>query len=185
MKYLIVGLGNIGPEYALTRHNIGFQVLDSLVVAHKATFRISRLASFASCRYQGKSLNLVKPTTYMNHSGNAVRYWLDKLKVPLENILIIVDDIALPFGKLRLKAQGSSAGHNGLKSLEAYLGTQAYSRLKFGIGTNFKPGQQADYVLAPFSSAECNVLPTYINQACEMVLAFCAIGITRTMEQYN
>ncbi len=185
MKYLIVGLGNIGPEYTLTRHNIGFMVLDQLAAQHQATFQLDRLAFFASCKYKGRSLHLIKPTTYMNHSGKAVRYWLEKLKVPVENILVVVDDIALPFGKLRIRAQGSSAGHNGLKSLEAHLGTQAYARLKFGIGSNFAKGQQADYVLAPFTLQERNELPSFIDQACQMILDFCTIGITRTMEQYN
>jgi PTH1 family peptidyl-tRNA hydrolase len=185
MKYLIVGIGNIGPEYTLTRHNIGFQVVDHLAAQQKISFQPDRLAFFASCKYRGKSLNFIKPTTYMNHSGKAVRYWLEKLKLPVENLLVIVDDIALPFGKLRMRNQGSSAGHNGLKSLEEHLGTQAYPRLKFGIGNNFAKGQQADYVLAPFNKQELAVLPQHIDQACEMIDAFCTTGIHQTMMKYN
>jgi PTH1 family peptidyl-tRNA hydrolase len=185
MKYLIVGLGNIGPEYTLTRHNIGFQVVDHLTAQQKIGFQPDRLAFFASCKYRGKSLHFIKPTTYMNHSGKAVRYWLDKLKLPIENLLVIVDDIALPFGKLRMRNQGSSAGHNGLKSLETHLGTQAYARLKFGIGDNFAKGQQADYVLASFNKQELDTLQTHIDQACEMVYSFCTIGTSQTMMKYN
>ena len=184
-KYLIVGLGNIGHEYRLTRHNIGFMVLDRLVAQQKASFQINRLAFFAACKYRGKTLHFIKPTTYMNQSGKAVRYWLEKLKLPVENLLVVVDDLALPFGKLRLRGQGSSAGHNGLKSLEAYLGTQAYPRLRFGIGSNFAKGQQADYVLAPFHATELDALPAYIEQACEMIHGFCTTGIQKTMEQHN
>lgn len=180
-----MGLGNVGPEYELTRHNIGFQVLDQLAAQQGASFHPDRLAFFTSFRYRGRTINLIKPTTYMNHSGKAARYWLDKLKLPVEHSLTIVDDLALPFGKLRLRSQGSSAGHNGLKSLEMYLGTQAYPRLRFGIGNDFAPGQQATYVLTPFQVEELAMLPTYTNQACEMILSFCTLGASRTMERYN
>jgi PTH1 family peptidyl-tRNA hydrolase len=185
MKYLIIGLGNIGHEYELTRHNIGFQVVDQLAVAHRAKFQIDRLALFTSFTYKGRSLNFIKPTTYMNNSGKAVQYWLTKLKIPIENSLTIVDDLALPFAKLRLRAQGSSAGHNGLKSMELHLKTQHYPRLRFGIGNDFSKGQQANYVLSPFSSQELELLTTPLSQACEIILSFCTIGITKTMEQYN
>ena len=185
MKYLIVGLGNVGAEYAHTRHNIGFLVLDQLAQAHEATFRAQRLAAVAHYPYRGRQLYLVKPTTYMNHSGKAVRYWLQQLKVPVDHSLVVVDDVALPFGKLRMRPQGSSAGHNGLKSIEALLGTQAYPRLRIGIGDDFPQGHQADYVLAPFTAQEQAALPAPIAQACQMMEAFCTRGIERTMEQYN
>lgn len=185
MKYLVIGLGNIGPEYELRRHNIGFQVLDRLAAQQGIGFQLDRLAFFTSFRYRGSSISLIKPTTYMNHSGKAARYWLDKLRLPAENSLVVVDDVALPFGKLRMRAQGSSAGHNGLKSLEEHLGMQAYPRLRFGIGNSFASGQQAAYVLAPFHAQELGTLPTLINQACEMILAFCTVGVSRTMERYN
>jgi PTH1 family peptidyl-tRNA hydrolase len=184
-KYLITGLGNIGPEYALTRHNIGFQVVDQLAADHQAKFQLDRLAWVTSFNYQGRSIHLIKPTTYMNNSGQAVHYWLTQLKISIENSLTVVDDIALPFGKLRLRPQGSSAGHHGLKSVEAYLKTQAYPRLRFGIGDNFHKGQQADYVLAPFKPEEMEQLAKPIEQACEVILSFSTVGIAKTMEQYN
>ena len=185
MKYLLIGLGNIGPEYTDTRHNVGFRVLDQLAQTHQATFQEQRLASVAHCAYRGRQLYLAKPTTYMNHSGKAVRYWLQHLQVPLERSLVIVDDIALPFGKLRLRPQGTHAGHNGLKSIESLLGTPTYPRLRIGIDHNFRPGQQAAYVLTPFTAQEQAALPTRIDQACQMLQAFCTLGIERTMAQYN
>lgn len=185
MKYLIVGLGNIGQEYGLTRHNIGFEVLDQLAEKHQATFQIDRLAFVSSFTYKGKHIYLIKPTTYMNNSGKATQYWLSKLKIPIEHSLTIVDDLALPFGKLRLRSQGSNAGHNGLKSMELHLKTQAYPRLRFGIGSDFRKGQQADYVLSPFSSQEQELLAQPISQACEIIISFCTIGIAKTMERYN
>ncbi len=185
MKYLIIGLGNIGAEYALTRHNAGFMVLDQLAAEQGATFRTERLAAVAVCRYRSRTLHLVKPTTYMNHSGRAVRYWCQQLKLPLDNSLVIVDDIALPFGCLRMRARGAAAGHNGLKDIEAQLGTRAYPRLRIGIGNDFVPGRQADYVLAPFTTQEQAALPDCLAQACSMVYAFCTLGIQRTMNQYN
>jgi len=185
MKYLIIGLGNVGQEYDLTRHNIGFQVVDQLAEKHQASFQIDRFAFFTSFKYKGRSLYLIKPTTYMNQSGKAAEYWLNKLKIPVENSLTIVDDLALPFGKLRLRAQGSSAGHNGLKSMEMHLSTQGYPRLRFGIGNHFSKGQQADYVLSPFSAQEQESLANPVNQACEIILSCCTIGIHRAMEKYN
>jgi peptidyl-tRNA hydrolase, PTH1 family len=185
MKYLLIGLGNIGPEYELTRHNIGFQVVDQLAAEHQAKFQIDRLAFVTSLNYKGRSIYLIKPTTYMNNSGKAVHYWITQLKIPIENSLTVVDDLALPFGKLRLRSQGSSAGHNGLKSIEAYLNTQAYPRLRFGIGDDFHKGKQADYVLARFKPQELDQLPTPIGQACEIILSFCTMGIEKTMERYN
>lgn len=185
MKYLIIGLGNIGHEYELTRHNIGFQVLDQLAAEQQVKFQIDRLALVTSFSYKGRSLYLIKPTTYMNLSGKAVQYWINKLKISIENTLTIVDDLALPFGKLRLRSQGSSAGHNGLKSMEMQLQTQAYPRLRFGIGNNFSKGQQANYVLARFQDQELSLLASPINQACEIIRSFCTLGITRTMEYSN
>jgi PTH1 family peptidyl-tRNA hydrolase len=154
MKYLIVGLGNVGTEYVYTRHNVGFMVLDQLAKVQGVTFQLDRLATLAVCKYRGRTLFLVKPTTYMNHSGRAVGYWLNKLKLPITQSLVVVDDVALPFGKSRMRAQGTAAGHNGLKSIEAILGTQTYPRLRMGIGCDFPKGHQADYVLAPFTSTE-------------------------------
>lgn len=185
IKYLIIGLGNIGPTYELTRHNIGFQIVDQLATDYQANFQIDRLALVTSFNYKGKSVHLIKPTTYMNNSGKAAQYWINHLKIPIENSLTVVDELALPFGKLRLRSQGSNAGHNGLKSLEAYLKTQAYPRLRFGIGNDFAKGKQADYVLAPFKPQEIDRLAAPIEQACEMILSFCTMGIEKTMERYN
>ncbi len=185
MKYLIVGLGNVGHEYAFTRHNVGFMVLDQLARMQKTVFQPDRLAALATCQYRGRTFCLIKPTTYMNHSGRAVGYWLNKLKLPVEQSLVVVDDVVLPLGKLRMRTQGKAAGHNGLQSIEASVGTQAYPRLRLGIGNDFPKGHQADYVLAPFTAKEQEVLPTLIDQACQAIYVFCTLGIARAMEQYN
>ena len=185
MKYLIIGLGNVGTEYALTRHNMGFMVLDQLAKRQAVIFQPDRLAALATCQYRGRTLYLIKPTTYMNHSGRAVGYWLGKLKLPVEQCLVVVDDVALPFGKLRMRPQGATAGHNGLKSIEVSLGTQAYPRLRVGIGNDFSKGRQADYVLAPFTEKELETLFVSMDQVCEMVYAFCTLGIVHAMERYN
>lgn len=185
MKYLIAGLGNVGTKYAFTRHNVGFMVLDQLARMQEAVFQSDRLATLATCQYRSHTLCLIKPTTYMNHSGRAVGYWLNKLKLPLEQILVVVDDVALPWGKLRVRTQGTAAGHNGLKSIEASVGAQTYPRLRVGIGNEFPKGYQANYVLAPFTSKEKETLPTLIHQACQTIYAFCTLGIARAMEQYN
>lgn len=185
MKYLIAGLGNIGPEYELTRHNIGFLVLDQLADQHKVSFSLERLAETADFKYKGRHIHLIKPTTYMNLSGKAVTYWLQELKIPRENLLVIVDDIALPFGTLRMRTKGSSAGHNGLKNIEALLPGQEYSRLRFGIGNGFGKGQQVDYVLSNFTRQELDQLPELMMKANEMVLSFCTIGAAHTMSQFN
>jgi peptidyl-tRNA hydrolase, PTH1 family len=185
MKYLIVGLGNVGTEYALTRHNMGFMVLDQLAKRQAAIFQPDRLASLATCQYRGRTLYLIKPATYMNHSGRAVGYWLGKLKLPVEQCLVIVDDVALPFGRLRMRPQGATAGHNGLKSIETNLGTQVYPRLRVGIGNDFFKGRQADYVLAPFTKKELAALLAPVDKACEVVYAFCTLGMVHAMEQYN
>ena len=165
MKYLIVGLGNIGDEYHETRHNIGFMVLDALAKASNIVFKDGRYGATASLSIKGRQLILLKPSTYMNLSGNAVRYWMQQEKIPLENVLIVVDDLALPLGSLRLKGKGSDAGHNGLKHIAATLGTQNYARLKFGIGNNFPKGGQIDYVLGHFDEEEGKVLPERIETA--------------------
>lgn len=186
MKYLIIGLGNIGAEYELTRHNIGFLVLDQLAdKLQSAPFAPNRLADKTEGKFKGRTLHLIKPTTYMNLSGKAVSYWMKDLKVPQENTLVIVDDVALPFGSLRLRGKGSSAGHNGLKNIEELLGGQAYPRLRFGIGSNFQKGQQIDYVLGRFTPEEFEALPKHMDKALDMILGFCTIGLERTMGQYN
>src|SRR6187402_3184115 len=185
MKYLIAGLGNIGAEYELTRHNIGFLVLDQLADEHKTSFSIDRLAEKADFKFKGRSIHLIKPTTYMNLSGKAIAYWLQELKIEKENLLVVVDDIALPFGSLRMRTKGSAAGHNGLKNIELILNGQQYSRLRLGVGDSFHKGQQVDYVLSNFSQPEFETLPTIITKANEMILSFCTIGAERTMSLFN
>lgn len=185
MKYLIAGLGNIGPEYELTRHNIGFLVLDQLADEYKATFSSNRLADKAEFKFKGRAIHLIKPTTYMNLSGKAIAYWLQELKIPKENLLVIVDDLALPFGSLRMRTKGSSAGHNGLKNIELLLAGQEYTRLRFGIGSEFGKGQQVDYVLSNFTQEEFVQLPEFMKKANEMVLSFCTAGPERTMNTFN
>lgn len=185
MKYLIAGLGNIGPEYELTRHNAGFLVLDRLADQHKLSFELSRHAEKAELKYKGRQLHLIKPTTYMNLSGKAVAYWLQELNIPKENLLVVVDDIALPFGTLRMRAKGSSAGHNGLKNMELLLGGQDYARLRFGVGDEFHKGQQVDYVLSNFTKEEFEELPPLMDKAIEMILSFSTIGAARTMSLFN
>ena len=185
MKYLIAGLGNIGPEYELTRHNIGFLTLDRIVDNRKLKFETHRLADKADFKYKGRQLHLIKPNTYMNLSGKAIAYWLQELKIPKENLLVIVDDLALPFGGLRMRTKGSAAGHNGLKNIELVLNGQDYSRLRFGIGNNFSKGQQVDFVLSNFSKEEIETLPSLMDKAAEMAYSFCTIGAERTMNFFN
>ena len=185
MKYLIVGLGNIGDEYRNTRHNIGFMVLDALAKASNIVFSDKRYGAVANMSLKGKQLLLLKPSTYMNLSGNAVRYWMQQEKIPLENVLIIVDDLALPIGTLRLKGKGSDAGHNGLKHIAATLGTQNYSRLRFGIGNDFPKGGQIDFVLGEFDDEAKKILPERISLAGEIIKSFCLTGLNNTMNQYN
>ncbi len=185
MKYLIAGLGNIGPEYELTRHNAGFLVLDRIADNHKIEFHTERLADRAELKYKGRQLHFIKPNTYMNLSGKAIAYWLQELKIQKENLLVIVDDIALPFGSLRMRTKGSSAGHNGLKNIEQVLGGQDYTRLRFGIGNDFAKGQQVDFVLSNFSKEEITALPTVMDKAADMAYSFCTIGAERTMNFFN
>lgn len=185
MKYLIVGLGNIGDEYRNTRHNIGFMVLDALAKASNIVFSDKRYGTIANMSLKGRQLVLLKPSTYMNLSGNAVRYWMQQENIPLENVLIVVDDLALPIGTLRLKGKGSDAGHNGLKHIAATLGTQNYSRLRFGIGNNFPKGGQIDFVLGEFDDEDKKILPERIELAGEIIKSFCLAGLNITMNQYN
>ncbi len=184
MKYLIAGLGNIGPDYAQTRHNIGFMVLDAFAKASNAVFEDRRYGFVAEMRLRNKSLLLLKPSTFMNLSGNAIRYWLQKEKIETENLLVVVDDLALPFGTLRLKSKGSDAGHNGLKHIQDLIG-QNYPRLRFGIGNDFPRGAQVNYVLDEFSDEEKQKLPERIETAADIIRSFCLAGINTTMNQYN
>ncbi|UYZ57521.1 aminoacyl-tRNA hydrolase [Hymenobacter latericus] len=185
MKYLILGLGNIGPEYADTRHNIGFMVLDYLAQKHEAKFEIGRHAFVTDIKHKGKTYVLVKPTTYMNLSGKAAAHYLTSLKLEKEQMLVVTDDLALPFGKLRLKGKGSAGGHNGLKHIQETLGTDEYARLRFGVDANFPKGRQVDYVLNPFSADEQIDLPLRVEKAAEAVLAFGTLGLERTMNLFN
>ncbi|PGH40121.1 MAG: aminoacyl-tRNA hydrolase [Candidatus Nephrothrix sp. EaCA] len=185
MNYLVCGLGNIGPEYELTRHNIGFLTLDRLAEARQLRFETRRYAAFAEMKWKGKKISLIKPHTFMNLSGKAVAFWMQALKVPKTHTLIIVDDLALPFGHLRLRPSGSAAGHNGLKNIELTLNTQDYPRLRLGIGNNFPRGGQVDYVLSNFTQEEFAELPLLMDKAIETIQSFCAVGIERTMNTFN
>ncbi len=185
MKYLIVGLGNIGLEYARTRHNIGFDIADELVSTLGGTFEIGRLAYHAEVVFKARKLHVIKPTTFMNLSGKAVNHWMKELKVAPENVLVLVDDLALPFGKLRLKLQGSSAGHNGLKSIEELCGGQNYARLRFGISSDFPKGRQVDYVLGEFGKNEKKDLPTLLTKSISLIRSFVTIGPAQTMTDFN
>jgi PTH1 family peptidyl-tRNA hydrolase len=185
MKYLIAGLGNIGAEYELTRHNVGFLVLYQLEDANDCKFEHSRHAYHADFKYKGRSIHLIKPTTYMNLSGKAVNYWMKELKIEKSNLLVITDDIALPLGKLRMRPKGSDAGHNGLKNIDTMTGGNNYPRLRFGIGDDFHRGHQVDYVLSRFKEKEWDTVVPAIDEACKMVLSFTTIGIERTMNQFN
>lgn len=185
MKYLIVGLGNIGPEYQDTRHNIGFNVLDAFAKASNAVFDNLRYGAVAEVKLKGRTLVLLKPNTYMNLSGKAVSYWMQKEKIALEDVLVIVDDLALPFGTLRLRGQGSDGGHNGLKNINAMLGTNAYARLRFGIGNDFLKGRQIDYVLGTWEGEEARQLPELLERGGEIITNFVLQGIARTMNIFN
>ena len=185
MKYLIVGLGNIGREYENTRHNIGFMILDAFAKASNVVFADKRYGFVSELRLKNKQLILLKPSTYMNLSGNAIRYWLQKENIPVENLLVIVDDIALPLGSLRLKTKGSDAGHNGLRHIQETLGTQQYNRLRVGIGNDFHQGMQVDYVLGHFSPEEEKQLSERINIATEIIKSFCLAGVNNTMNEFN
>jgi PTH1 family peptidyl-tRNA hydrolase len=185
MHYLIVGLGNIGSEYQHTKHNIGFDIIDELASDANVKFADKRYGAVSEMKIKGHILTLLKPSTYMNLSGNAVRYWMQTEKIPIENILILVDDVALPFGSLRLKPSGSAAGHNGLKNIEETIGTQNYSRLRFGIGNDYPKGHQINYVLSGWSPEQLESLPECIKTACDMIRSFCLSGIDNTMNEFN
>ncbi len=185
MKYLIVGLGNIGDEYRLTRHNIGFMILDAMAMASNISFSTKRYGDVATMRVKNKQLVLLKPSTYMNLSGEAVRYWAQAEKIPVDHILVVVDDLALPLGAIRIKAGGSDAGHNGLKNIAALLGTQAYPRLRFGIGNDFARGQQIDYVLGRFSSADLEQIKPRIETAVDAIKAYALSGLQFAMCNFN
>lgn len=185
MKYLITGLGNIGDEYSNTRHNVGFMVLDALAKASNIAFADARYGFVAQFKHKGRTFVLLKPSTYMNLSGKAVNYWLQKENIRLENLLVVVDDIALPLGAIRLRPKGSDGGHNGLKNINEVLGTQDYARLRFGIGNGFSRGRQVDYVLGEWTDEEMKPLPERLALAGEAVIAFGTIGIERTMNLYN
>lgn len=192
MKYLIVGLGNPGEEYEQTRHNIGYMALDRFVKtineenpASSCSFSIDRHAYVAQTKVKGRSLMLVKPTTFMNLSGKAVKYWLDKEKIPVENMLIIVDDLALDLGAIRLRMGGSDGGHNGLKDIIASLGHNKFNRLRFGIGNNFARGRQIDFVLGKIEGEDWNVVDEKLNTCCDIIKSFVTIGMDRTMNLFN
>lgn len=185
MKYLIVGLGNIGSEYSKTRHNIGFDILDAFAEASNIVFTDARYGAISEVKLKGRILKLLKPSTYMNLSGNAVRYWLQKEKISVENLLIIVDDLAIPFGSLRIRAKGSDGGHNGLKHINELLGTNNYARLRFGIGNNFSKGNQINYVLGEWTDEENISLNKMYDICNEIIKSFVFLGVDRTMNLHN
>ena len=184
-KFLIAGLGNIGDEYENTRHNIGFKVLDSIAKENGLKFVSDRLASVAEYRFKGKTLILIKPTTYMNLSGKAVNYWMQAEKIGKENLLVVTDDIALPFGSLRMKGKGSDGGHNGLKNIQETLNSVDYARLRFGVGSEFSKGRQIEYVLGKWTDEEEKQLEPRIKMASDMIRGFATIGLQLTMTNYN
>jgi PTH1 family peptidyl-tRNA hydrolase len=185
LKYLIAGLGNIGAEYAHTRHNIGFDVVMAFVLKHNGMFMSGRLAEVAEVRYKGKIFICIKPTTYMNLSGKALKYWMDKEKIPLENTLTIADDIALPLSKLRLRPAGSSGGHNGFRDIELTLGTPQFPKLRFGIGSNYPKGMQVEFVLGKWFPEEIPIVKKKIEASVEVIENFALIGIEKTMNELN
>ncbi|MCX6265833.1 MAG: aminoacyl-tRNA hydrolase [Bacteroidetes bacterium] len=185
MKHLIVGLGNIGDEYADTRHNVGFMAVDALAINFKSTFEVGRLASVARMSLKGRTLVVIKPTTYMNLSGKSVRYWMQKEDIPKENILVIVDDLALPLGALRLKSKGSDGGHNGLISIIETIESAEFARLRIGIGNDFAKGHQVDYVLGRWSADESKLMIPRIEITVELIKSFVLIGAERTMNFFN
>lgn len=185
MKYLIVGLGNMGSDYDDTRHNIGFEVVDALAKAFEVSFKDDSLGDIAEFKHKGRTFVLLKPSTFMNLSGKAVRYWLQKKKIQKENLLVILDDLNLPFGTQRLRGKGKDGGHNGLKNIDQLNGGNNYARLRIGIGDDFSKGRQVNYVLGKWTDTEREQLPEVINFAAETVKSFGTIGIERTMNQYN
>lgn len=184
-KFLIVGLGNIGEEYAETRHNIGFKVVDHLAKQGEVKFSAQRYGDVAELKHKGRQLILIKPNTYMNLSGKAINYWLQSEKIPIENLLVVVDDLALPFGKIRIGPKGSDGGHNGLKSIQDTLNTNVYPRLRFGISNEFNKGSQVNYVLGTWNEEELKTLNERIKIAGEAIASFCFVGLQRCMNTYN
>ena len=185
MKYLIVGLGNIGNEYVGTRHNIGFRIIDAFAEKQKAVWMDKRYGAVATTRVKNAEMLLLKPSTYMNLSGQAVRYWAQHEKIPVENILVLVDDLSLPVGKIRMRGNGSAGGHNGLKNIESCMMTANYARIKFGIGNDFPKGAQIDFVLGTFSDEENKLIEEKLDYVGEMIKSFCLQGLDRTMNQFN
>lgn len=185
MNYLVVGLGNIGPEYVNTRHNIGFIVLDAWAQASNIVFKTDRYGDVAQYKLKGRTFNLLKPSTYMNLSGKAVDYWMKKLNIPIENIVVVVDDLALPLGTFRMRKKGSAGGHNGLANINDCLGSDAYTRIRIGIGSDFSKGAQVDYVLGKFSAEDMEKLKPAVEKTIEAVKAFALVGVDRAMNQYN
>ncbi|WP_299430377.1 aminoacyl-tRNA hydrolase [uncultured Maribacter sp.] len=184
-KFLVVGLGNIGNEYTETRHNIGFKVVDAFAADKQASFETQKLGDIAIAKVKGRSILCLKPSTYMNLSGKAIKYWMDKEKIPLENILIITDDINLEFGTFRLKTKGSDGGHNGLKSTQEVLQTASYNRFRFGVGANFGKGRQVDYVLGEWNAEENKALKERLEKASSLITSFVLSGVKNTMNQFN
>lgn len=184
-KFLIVGLGNIGPDYEDTRHNIGFKILDFLAEQEGFTFESAKLGAIATFKYKGKSVVCLKPSTYMNLSGKAVKYWMDKENINLDNILVVTDDINLPFGSLRLKGKGSDGGHNGLKDIQNVLQTTKYNRFRFGIGSDFSKGKQVDYVLGKWDNDQEKAMPERLKISTDLVRSFIFAGAKNTMNQFN
>ena len=184
-KFLVVGLGNPGSEYARTRHNIGFDLLDAWALAHSASFSISRLGDRAQLSIKGRTIVLIKPSTFMNLSGKSVRYWLDEEKIPIENLVVVVDELALPVGHVRLKLKGSDGGHNGLKDIQATLGRQDYARQRIGIGQHFPKGHQVDFVLGRWTPEEMDLLKPGMDRAIKQLEAFVLAGPSIAMTQYN
>ncbi len=184
-KYLIVGLGNIGSEYAETRHNIGFKIVDALAVKEEFQFNTDRLGDLGSFKIKGRTVLCLKPSTYMNLSGKAIKYWMEKEKILPENLLVITDDINLPFGTLRIKTKGSNGGHNGLKDIEKNLQTNTYNRFRFGVGADFNKGRQVDYVLGEWNGQEKEALKERLEKSIEIVRSFVLSGIQTTMNQFN
>ena len=184
-KFLVVGLGNIGSEYIMTRHNIGFEILDYLSNKENLSFETFKLADKTILQKKGKKIFLIKPNTYMNLSGKSVKYWMNKEKIPIENLLVITDDLNLPFGKLRIRSKGSSGGHNGLKNIEEILGSQNYSRLRFGINNREKNKNKVDFVLNKWNEIENKSLEDYLSESCEIILSFIFYGIQNTMNKFN
>lgn len=183
--YLVAGLGNIGAEYADTRHNVGFMVLDAWAASADATFQTARYGDIAKVSFKGRRITLLKPSTYMNLSGNAVRYWMNELGIPMENLIVICDDLNLPFGTLRMRKKGSDGGHNGLKNIQELLETTEYPRIRIGIGNNFKKGGQVDFVIGPMSQEEKEAMPKICNNVIEGIKAFTTIGPDRAMNSFN